>query len=260
MIKFFRKIRYDLMEKNKTGKYFKYAIGEIVLVVLGILIALQINNWNENRLESQEEKKYLDALKNEITANINILDQLAKSKQVSLDGVNYIMDHMENNPTSEQIDSIYSALGTTMNLTYTILNTNIYNEMESSGKLQIIRNENLKQQIIYFYSQLQYINKIEELGPGHFWNNTYAPFTLKYLNTQIIIDKWADKWADEDIGFHQQKISKVAFWSLDVNHPLKIEFMNALARYYGGNRWVMKQQIILLENGKSLADLIDDNQ
>jgi hypothetical protein len=49
MIRFFREIRYDLMEKNKTGKYFKYAVGEIVLVVIGILIALQINNWNENR-------------------------------------------------------------------------------------------------------------------------------------------------------------------------------------------------------------------
>ena len=48
MIKFFRKIRYDLMEKNKTGKYLKYAIGEIVLVVIGILIALQINNKNES--------------------------------------------------------------------------------------------------------------------------------------------------------------------------------------------------------------------
>ncbi len=49
MIKFFRKIRYDLMDKNKTGKYLKYAIGEIILVVIGILIALSINNWNENR-------------------------------------------------------------------------------------------------------------------------------------------------------------------------------------------------------------------
>ena len=49
MIKFFRKIRYDLMEKNKNGKYLKYAIGEILLVVIGILIALQINNWNELR-------------------------------------------------------------------------------------------------------------------------------------------------------------------------------------------------------------------
>ena len=56
MIKFFRKIRYDLMEKNKTGKYFKYAIGEIILVVIGILIALQINNWNEHRKAKINEK------------------------------------------------------------------------------------------------------------------------------------------------------------------------------------------------------------
>jgi len=48
MIKFFRKIRQNLLRENKTGKYFKYAIGEITLVVIGILIALQINNWNEN--------------------------------------------------------------------------------------------------------------------------------------------------------------------------------------------------------------------
>ena len=56
MIKFFRKIRYHLMEKNKTGKYLKYAIGEIVLVVIGILIALQINNWNEHRKAKINEK------------------------------------------------------------------------------------------------------------------------------------------------------------------------------------------------------------
>lgn len=49
MIKFFRKIRQNLLMENKTRKYFKYAIGEIILVVIGILIAVQINNWNENR-------------------------------------------------------------------------------------------------------------------------------------------------------------------------------------------------------------------
>ena len=62
MIKFFRKIRQNLLMENKTGKYFKYAIGEIVLVVIGILIALQINNWNENRKAANEEIKILNAL------------------------------------------------------------------------------------------------------------------------------------------------------------------------------------------------------
>tara|TARA_R110001632_G_scaffold31109_2_gene81339 strand:- start:750 stop:1829 length:1080 start_codon:yes stop_codon:yes gene_type:complete len=78
MIKFFRKIRYDLMEKNKTGKpafaagrYFKYAIGEIVLVVLGILIALSLNNWNEKENQDAKFDKLIDALENEIIENID---------------------------------------------------------------------------------------------------------------------------------------------------------------------------------------------
>ncbi len=57
------------MEQNKTGKYFKYAIGEIVLVVIGILIALSINNWNENRKQNDREKEYLSSIHNDFVAN-----------------------------------------------------------------------------------------------------------------------------------------------------------------------------------------------
>mgnify|MGYP000005817841 CR=1 FL=1 len=57
MIKFFRKIRQNLLSEGKTGKYFKYAVGEIILVVIGILIALQINNWNEQRKARIYEKE-----------------------------------------------------------------------------------------------------------------------------------------------------------------------------------------------------------
>ncbi|WP_191859413.1 DUF6090 family protein [Hanstruepera ponticola] len=74
MIKFFRKIRYNLMEQNKTGKYFKYAIGEIVLVVIGILIALQINNWNEGRKLEKSKSQLMLALKSELVKNKKELD------------------------------------------------------------------------------------------------------------------------------------------------------------------------------------------
>ena len=69
MIKFFRKIRQNLLMKNKTGKYFKYAIGEIVLVVIGILIALQINNWNEQRKDNIKEQAMLKRLEKEFISN-----------------------------------------------------------------------------------------------------------------------------------------------------------------------------------------------
>ena len=62
MIKFFRKIRYNLLSDNKTGKYFKYAVGEIILVVIGILIALQINNWNENQKAHKAKKEEYAAI------------------------------------------------------------------------------------------------------------------------------------------------------------------------------------------------------
>ena len=71
MIRFFRKIRYDLIGTNKTGKYFKYAIGEIVLVVIGILIALQINQNAENKKTNKTIHDYY----------IQLLEDLNKDRQ-----------------------------------------------------------------------------------------------------------------------------------------------------------------------------------
>ena len=64
MINFFRKIRKQLADDNKPLKYMRYAIGEIILVVVGILIALSINNWNENRKTNKTRISYLNRLEN----------------------------------------------------------------------------------------------------------------------------------------------------------------------------------------------------
>ena len=76
MFKFLRRIRFKLMEQNKIGKYFKYAIGEIILVVIGILIAFQLNNWNEKRKEDAELKEYLFKISQNVTQDIEQIGSL----------------------------------------------------------------------------------------------------------------------------------------------------------------------------------------
>ena len=74
MIKFFRKIRQRLLIENRFSKYLLYAVGEIILVVIGILIALQINNWNEERLSSKFELQMLTSLKEGLTTDLADID------------------------------------------------------------------------------------------------------------------------------------------------------------------------------------------
>ena len=73
MIKFFRKIRQELLTENKIGQYLKYAIGEILLVVIGILIALQINNWNEARKSRIVETVLLKTIKSDLLSKVLLI-------------------------------------------------------------------------------------------------------------------------------------------------------------------------------------------
>lgn len=79
MIIFFRKIRQRLLTENKFRKYLIYAIGEIVLVVIGILIALSINNWNENRKLLKSKTEYYKQLVEELNLDIKIRASFKKS-------------------------------------------------------------------------------------------------------------------------------------------------------------------------------------
>ncbi len=99
MINFFRKIRYDLMEKNKTGKYLKYAIGEIILVVIGILIALQINNWNTNRFKEKTLKGDLLFVLEDIESDNIQLIELIKDRESSIQLSTEIIDSYKQSKT-----------------------------------------------------------------------------------------------------------------------------------------------------------------
>ena len=92
MIKFFRKIRQNLLSEGKTGKYFKYAIGEIILVVIGILIALQINNWNEKRLQKQALKTIYSIIIEDLKNDITEINFILKSKEEREPIFNKVLD------------------------------------------------------------------------------------------------------------------------------------------------------------------------
>ena len=101
MIKFFRAIRKDLMEKNKTGKYLKYAIGEIILVVIGILIALQVSNWNERKKIDQSTKDHLAILKENLKEDQIQLNELRTTMEAN---VNYADSSMRQIRTEIPVD------------------------------------------------------------------------------------------------------------------------------------------------------------
>jgi len=88
MINIFRKIRKQLANKNKPLKYMRYAIGEIILVVIGILLALQINNWNEKRKERLTERILLISLKEDMSRNKNLIES-------NISGLHFILKRIE---------------------------------------------------------------------------------------------------------------------------------------------------------------------
>ena len=155
MIKFFRRIRYDLLEKNKTGKpalptgrYLKYAIGEIALVVIGILIALQINNWNGDRINSQRERVILKSLKSELIINLNELntdyERTLNYHQATINVYDIILKK------SVETDSMYKDFFDCVQFTYFFPNTSTYETLKS-GNLELIKSDSLREIITDVY-------------------------------------------------------------------------------------------------------------
>ena len=146
MINFFRKIRKKMTDDNKPMKYLRYAIGEIVLVVVGILIALQVNNWNEERKIKSIEKTILIDLKAEIISNIAALEETIEEHEKSFNASRELA-RLINSPSEREslADKTINKLFITArhNWTYN-QNKGILNSIISSGQINYIRNNNLK--------------------------------------------------------------------------------------------------------------------
>ncbi|NNE32055.1 MAG: hypothetical protein HKN40_06770 [Winogradskyella sp.] len=152
MIKFFRKIRYDLMEKNKTGKYMKYAIGEILLVVFGILIALSINNWNDHKKQQQKEIVYLTELKKGLESDLagEFIPSIKIYKR-RLESHNKLYAFYENTETFSE-DSLTKYFRSCFAGEWDfVFNTAAFENIKSTG-IDIISNDSIRSKISTLYS------------------------------------------------------------------------------------------------------------
>ena len=148
MIKLFRHIRKNLLNEGKNTKYFKYAIGEIVLVVIGILIALSINNWNENRQELDQSVFYHDQLINDLEMVIASLDadiKWAKTVKTEINRATVILEHGKANDSTIKV--LDFALSNYFRLNRQLPEITTYEEMKSSGQLYLIYNKSLRKNI-----------------------------------------------------------------------------------------------------------------
>ncbi len=135
--------------ENKTGKYFKYAIGEIVLVVIGILIALQINNWNEARKLRALELELLQEYQEELQNNFQVLERFQERTTIRLNHCRLIIDAITNeSPYTDSLSNYYVVLTSRVfiNLSY-----NSFNNLESQGK-EIITDKELNKSIQRLHS------------------------------------------------------------------------------------------------------------
>lgn len=176
MIKFFRKIRQKMLTENKFSKYLIYAIGEIILVVIGILIALQVNNWNTKRVNANSEQIILQDLNIELEGNISSLEKIIAEHQKSLDAAIEIRKLIQDPVKLEkETEGYLISVLNTMNYNWTYdPKLGILNSIINSGKMDLIQNKEIRYMLSSVQESIVDANEsTEEIGDIR--NNFYWP-------------------------------------------------------------------------------------
>ena len=173
------------MEKNKTGKYIKYAIGEIILVVIGILIALQINNWNENRNNNNKEIAILLNLKTEFKTNKADLLETSNRNSKKYELVKKILlftgQSNENMTKASSDEMIYNIFGG-----YTAdVSTGFIDDLLNSGNIYLINNDNLRQRLTNWNKELVDHKTESEDDHAIYYRTNFIPFLQKNYSYEI---------------------------------------------------------------------------
>ncbi|MCE2612711.1 DUF6090 family protein [Flavobacteriaceae bacterium D16] len=166
------------MSENKTGIYFKYALGEIILVVLGILIALQINNWNEARKEDKALKEYLVKIKSHTLEDLEKLDQISAGRALIAENCKKARKHMLDK-TEDQNPFVFMSAAVAFADFYFKPNTGGYDALKNSEYFGRINNTPLDSLLS------RYHNLVAEIAQNESSYNEYVVYQEVNLDTRF---------------------------------------------------------------------------
>jgi len=196
MIKFFRKIRKNLLTENKFSKYLFYAIGEIILVVIGILIALQINNWNESKKTKQFEYKILNDIQTSMEGNFFQLNMCLEANENSIKSANIIIKIIKENLMYH--DSLDLHFSRSLEWCTPSFQNAGYESLKSYGR-NLITNDTIRESLgIYDMGWMEILGQRQE----YYFYNTASPILTE------LFDKVAMRTKMTPFDFEQLKNSK----------------------------------------------------
>ena len=226
MIKFFRKIRQKLLAENKFSKYLLYAIGEIILVVVGILIALSINNWNENRKTEHNRQALIASLIEdfEYTSKDIINDELPYLKSLKND-INRFQELSRNKSRLIPVDSLRFLARAYFRINHFNPNLTTYNEAVSSGKLGLLKNKELMIQFTRFMQYLKVYTKVEDQSSNSYYNGAFWELR-KTIEPELLYGKSKSTLTYED--YHKMISTKLAVTTFKNHESLNSTMYNSL--------------------------------
>jgi len=164
MLSFFKKLRLIVLTENKFTKYLLYAVGEIILVVIGILIALQVNNWNIRQIQNKKERAYIDEIRKSLIQDISTIDyikvgNLKKDSCINL-AIGLLGTKMDNSTRVLKFFDLIPTLGA-----YSAYQPNYvaFNNMISAESIDLIKNDSLRNSIANYYGREEFLlQKVQE--------------------------------------------------------------------------------------------------
>ena len=164
VIKFFRRIRQKLLSENKFSRYLLYALGEIILVMIGILLALQVNTWNTEKNNREKEQLYLQSFYNDIQTNLNQLDRVIAKSTETINTADSLLLFVNGDVEIKDMKKVQRLVMAASNYTIFLSQEGTINDIFGSGDLALIQNDSVRMVMVNWTASLKYLREFEDLG------------------------------------------------------------------------------------------------